>query len=160
MPAAMNLIAGGWQLNWNVTYQSGWAVDYPNAKQAVNGSANLSGGERTADRWFNTDLWNNPSTRARVAVQEPFTLRDFPTRFDDVRVPGYRNWDISASKSFPIKEQLKAQFRFEMVNAMNRPWFTGLIANGNNVANPNFGRLDFVQGNLPRFIKLGLHLTW
>ena len=160
MPAAFNMIAGGWQLNWNVTYQSGWAIDYPNAKQAVNGNAALSSGQRSYDKWFNTDLWTNPTTGSRVPVQEPFTLRDFPTRFDDVRVPGYKNWDISASKSFPIHERLRLQFRFEMVNAFNHPWFTGLISNGNNVSNPNFGRLDFVQGNLPRFIKLGLHLTW
>jgi hypothetical protein len=30
----------------------------------------------------------------------------------------------------------------------------------NNVTSANFGRLDPVQSNLPRFIKLALHLTW
>jgi hypothetical protein len=158
--APVNFVLGGWQVNWNVTYQSGWAVDYPNARQVADGSAKLNGGEQTRDRWFNTQLWVNPSTSRLVGAQEPFTLRNFPTRFGDVRVPGYENWDISASKNFPIHEQLRAQFRFEMVNAMNHPWFTGLIGGGTDVTNPNFGRLDFVQGNLPRFIKLGLHLNW
>jgi hypothetical protein len=151
---------GGWQLNFDITYQSGWAIDYPNAAQVTAGSAKLSSSERTFDRWFNTSLWNNPATGRPVPVQEPYTLRDFPTFFSDVRVPGYQNWDASISKIFPIYETIHAQFRFEMVNAFNHPWFTGLINGGNNVASPNFGRLNFVQGNLPRFLKLGLHLNW
>jgi len=158
--APLNFALGGWQLNWNITYQSGWAIDYPNAKQVTAGSAKLSGSEQTRDRWFNTSLWNDPATGRPVRAQQPFTLRDFPTRFGDVRVPGYENWDISASKNFPIHEQIRAQFRFEMVNAFNRPWFTDLIAGGTDVTNANFGRLNFVQGNLPRFIKLGLHMYW
>jgi hypothetical protein len=157
---AMEFVAGGWQLNGNITYQSGWAVQYPNAAQAVPGSAKLSGSRKGGDFVFNTALWNDPATGRLVIPQEPFTLRTFPSLFSDVRVPGYQNWDISASKYFPIYEQLRAQFRFEMVNAFNRPWFTGLIGGGNDVSNPNFGRLNFVQGNLPRFIKLALHLYW
>lgn len=157
---AAEFLAGGWQLNGNVTYQSGWAIPYPNAAQVAPGSAKLSGNEQTRERWFNTALWNNPATGRPVIPQEPFTLRTFPTLFGDVRVPGYQNWDISASKYFPIYEQVRAQFRFEMVNAFNKPWFTGLIGGGNDVSNANFGRLNFVQGNLPRFIKLGLHLYW
>jgi hypothetical protein len=157
---ALELAAGGWQVNGNITYQSGWAVPYPNAAQVTPGSARLSSSERTADQWFNTSLWTNPATGRPVSAQEPFTLRTFPTLFSDVRVPGYQNWDISASKYFPIYEQLRLQFRFEMVNAFNRPWLTGLIGGGNDVTNANFGRLNFVQGNLPRFLKLGLHLYW
>lgn len=158
--APANFIAGGWQLNWNVTYQSGWALDYANANQVKPGSAKLDAGSRNQERWFDTSLWINPATGRLVPRQEPFTLRDFPTRFGDVRAPGYQNWDISASKYFPIYERIQAQFRFEMVNALNRPWLTGLIGGGNDVTNPNFGRLNFVQGNLPRFIKLGLHVSW
>jgi carboxypeptidase family protein len=158
MHRVANFIAGGWTLNWNITYQSGWAVTYPNAAQAVAGSAKLSG-EQTLDRWFDTSKWISPSTGRLVPRAETtYALRNFPTRFSDVRVPGYRNWDISASKSFPIHEQIRAQFRFEMVNAFNHPWYTGLIGGGDDVTNANFGRLNFVQGNLPRFIKLNLHL--
>ena len=29
----LDQIIGGWELNWNVTYMSGWAVNYPNAAQ-------------------------------------------------------------------------------------------------------------------------------
>jgi hypothetical protein len=155
---AVNLLLGGWQINYDVTYQSGWAADYPNAKPAREGSANLGSGA-TFERYFDTSLWNDSSGR-RVAALSPFELRDFPTRFNDVRVPGYQNWDASLAKFFPIREQVRLQFRFEMINAFNRPWFSNLAGGALDVTNPNFGRLDAVQRNLPRFIKLALNLSW
>jgi hypothetical protein len=150
-----NFLIGGWELNANVTYMKGWNIQYPNAGQVGSGSAQLD--SPTMGRWFNTDLWNNAAGR-RVSAQEPFTLRDFPLRFGDVRVPGYQNWDASISKYFPIHERVKAQFRFEAVNALNRPWFTGIASV--DVTNASFGRLNPVQGNLPRFLKLGLNLQF
>ncbi|HEU0123886.1 MAG TPA: hypothetical protein VFQ91_25365, partial [Bryobacteraceae bacterium] len=109
-------------------------------------------------KYFNTDLWINPSTGRLVAAQEAYTLRTFPMRFSDVRLPGYQNWDASVSKMFPIHERLKAQFRFEAVNALNTPWFTQIASV--DVTNGNFGRLNPAQGNLPRFLKLGLNLQF
>ena len=88
------------------------------------------------------------------------TIRDFPTRFTDVRVPGYRNVDASLAKYFPITEKVRLQFRFEMVNAANRPWFSNLASGALDVTNPRFGQLDPTQRNLPRFIKLALNLSW
>jgi hypothetical protein len=153
---AVDMIIGGWSLNANVTYQSGWAVNYPNAAQVAPGSAKLD--NPTPGQWFNTSLWINPATGRLVTAQQPFTLRNFPLRFSDVRVPGYQNWDASLSKYFPIHERVRLQFRFEMVNAFNHPWFTGLASV--DVTNPQFGRLNPSQGNLPRFLKLGLQLSW
>ncbi|MGH9671548.1 MAG: TonB-dependent receptor domain-containing protein, partial [Bryobacteraceae bacterium] len=154
---AVDLLIGGWQLNWDVTYQSGWAVDYPNAAQNQPGSAKLPAGERTATRWFNTSLWKT-AAGTPVPTQEPMTLRTFPLRFGDVRRPDYQNWDASLSKNFPIKEQVRLQFRFEMVNMMNHPWFADIASV--DVTNAAFGQLNPTQRNLPRFIKLALHLHW
>ncbi len=156
----LNMALGGWQINANITYQSGWAVNYPNAGQARAGSAKLSSSEQSFSRWFNTSLWDDSGTGRRVLPQAPFTLRDFPLRFSDVRVPGYQNWDASLSKNFPIYEQLRAQFRFEMVNAFNRPWYARLHPQALDVSSPAFGQLDPVQRNLPRFLKLALHIYW
>jgi hypothetical protein len=160
LPAALDLVVGGWQLNWDITYQSGWAVDYPNANQVRTGSAKLPSDRRSFSQWFDTSLWNDPNTGRRVPAQEPFTLRTFPTRFGDVRVPGYRNWDASVSKYFPLHEEIKLQFRFEMINAFNHPWFSNMASGALNVTNAAFGQLDPVQRNLPRFIKLALNLSW
>lgn len=159
-PKAVDLVLGGWQLNWDITYMSGWAIDYPNAKQVRPGSAKLPRSERRLERWFNTSLWDDPATGKRVSPQEPYTLRDFPTRFSDVRLPDYQNWDVSVSKRFPIYERMNLQFRFEMINAFNHPWYASLASGGNNVTSPLFGQLDPTQRNLPRFIKLALTLNW
>ncbi len=156
VPGVVNQIIGGWQWNYNVTYQSGQVVDYPNAAQNTPGSAKLSSGQ-TRTNWFNTSLWKT-SSGTPVPTQEPFTLRTFPFLFSDVRRPGYQNWDTSLSKFFPIKEQLKLQFRFEMVNMMNHPWFADMAST--DVTNPLFGQLNPTQRNLPRFIKLAMHLYW
>ncbi|MFN0100655.1 MAG: carboxypeptidase regulatory-like domain-containing protein [Bryobacteraceae bacterium] len=152
---AADFLVGGWELNVNMTYMKGWNIAYPNAAQVNPGSAALD--NPTVAQYFNTSLWND-SAGTRVRAQEPFTLRTFPLRFSDVRVPGYQNWDASVSKFFPIHERLKAQFRFEAVNAMNHPWYTAIASV--DVTNPQFGRLNPVQGNLPRFLKLGLNLQF
>lgn len=155
---ATNFALGGWQLNFDTTYQSGWVADFPNAKPVRNGSANL-GGAATFGRYFDTSLWDDANGR-RVQAQEPFTLRDFPTRFADVRVPGYQNWDASIAKFFALTEKAKLQFRFEMINAFNRPWYANLAAGATDVTRPTFGQLDPTQRNLPRFLKLALNLSW
>lgn len=151
----LDAVVGGWQLNYNVTYQSGWVVDHPNAPAVRPGSAKLDNPTRT--QVFDTSLWRTPAGLP-VATQEPFTLRTFPFLFSDVRRPGYRNWDTSLSKMWPIKEQLRLQFRFEMVNMMNTPWFSDMLST--DVTNPGFGQLNPTQRNLPRFIKLGMHLNF
>ncbi len=150
-----NFLIGGWELNANITYMKGLNLNYPNAAQATPGSAALD--NPTIAQYFNTSLWND-STGKRVGTQEPFTLRNFPLRFSNVRLPGYKNWDASISKYFPIHERLRAQFKFEAVNALNRPWFTGIQSV--DVTNAQFGRLNPSQGNLPRFLKLGLNLQF
>ncbi len=155
VPKAVDLLIGGWGLDMNVTYMKGWAVAYPNAAQVTSGSAKLE--NPAIPQWFNTSLWND-STGKRVASQEANTLRTFPLRFSDVRLPGYQNWDVSLSKTFPIHERFKAQFKFEAVNAMNHPWFTGIASV--DVTNAQFGRINPSQNNLPRFLKLGLVLRW
>jgi hypothetical protein len=55
---------------------------------------------------------------------------------------------------------VRLQFRFEMVNAMNHPWFSNPSSGAFNVSNAQFGTLQATQDNLPRFIKLGLNLQW
>ncbi|MGJ5819826.1 TonB-dependent receptor domain-containing protein [Paludibaculum fermentans] len=161
MNKVADAVLGGWQLNWNLTLQSGWALDYPNVKQVQNGDARPTDAQKAQGYLFNVDLWNDPTTGKRVvAQQEPFTLRDFPTRFGSARVPGYKNIDASVAKNFRITESMRLQFRGEMVNATNSPWFSRLASNGTNVTNANFGKLDITQRNLPRFVKLVLNLSW
>jgi hypothetical protein len=107
----------------------------------------------TYTRVFDTSKWAG----AKVPNTTYF-YRTFPYLFSDVRLPGYENWNTSLSKYFPIKESMKLQFRFEMVNMMNHPIFS--VMQSVDVTNALFGQLSPQQRNLPRFIKLGMHLNW
>jgi hypothetical protein len=152
----VDAIVGGWDFNFNVLKMSGWAVKYPNAAQATAGSAKLD--DPTPAQWFNTGLWNNTSTGKRVSAQESYTLTTFPLRFSDVRLPGNNNWDLSIAKSFTLHERLRLQYKFEAVNAFNHPWLSNIASV--DVTSSSFGRLSPTQGNLPRFLKMGLTLLW
>ncbi len=95
-----------------------------------------------------------------LAAQAPFTLRDFPTRFPDVRSPVLSSWELSAYKNFTLKERLKLQLRADFQNAFDQPYFGRLIANGNNVQDSRFGQLDPAQGNQPRVVVLVMKLLF
>jgi hypothetical protein len=156
MPKYADYIVGGWEVNWNYSRYKGWVVQYPNAAQVQPGTAKLD--NPTMAQYFNTSLWIDPATGKYVPAQPNFTLRNFPTLFSNVRVPGYNNLDASVAKFFPITERARLQFRFEMVNATNHPWYSNIQSV--DVTNAGFGRLNPTQQNLPRFIKLGLNLQW
>jgi hypothetical protein len=155
-PKVVDYVIGGWELNWNITYMRGWAVNYPNANQVKTGSAKLD--NPSIAQWFDTSLWTDPATNKRVPAQEAYTLRTFPLRFSDVRLPGYQNWDASVSKNFALTERIRLNYRLEAVNAFNHPWFTSIASV--DVTNAQFGRLSPTQNNLPRFLKMGLNLQW
>jgi Carboxypeptidase regulatory-like domain len=78
-------------------------------------------------------------------------------------------FDMSLAKEFPIKERFRLRFQADAFNAFNHPNFD---APNNNVnffpnyegppANPPQGSLGMIQHTIgsPRFLQLGLHLTF
>jgi hypothetical protein len=160
MHPVLNGIAGGWQINGDLTLQSGFPVPFPNAAPVAARSAKLPSEERTLLRWFDTSLWRDPATGRTVPVQQPFTLRNFPTRFPDVRFPPLKDLSFSLFKHFQLREQVRLNFRAECYNITNTPWFSVLDGNGANVASAAFGAMNLAQRNAPRRIVLGLRLQW
>ena len=53
------------------------------------------------------------------------------------RDQGFRNWDMSVSKVFKIKERLSAQFRAELFNVLNRPNFVNPYGGPGGAGTPN-----------------------
>jgi len=144
---------GGWKLGWNWTFQSGFPIDFPNAAPLEARSAKLPADQRSLGRWFDTSLF------PRVAGPVPFTLRNFPTRFPDVRFMGFANYDFSLQKNFNIiKERVRTQLRADFINSTNSPYFTQLVGNPPNVTNANFGQINPQQNNSPRNIYLEFRL--
>ncbi|NWG14292.1 MAG: TonB-dependent receptor [Acidobacteria bacterium] len=148
-PGWANQIVGGWQVNGFTEVFSGYAVDHPNGPKTTEASAALPESERTIMRWFNNTIWK---------AQTPNTLRDFPTVFPDIRFPTRFDVNLSIFKNFPITEQAKLQYRCEMINAFNHPWFTGLATTS--ATSSSLGQLNLTQRNLPRTIHMQLKIIF
>ncbi len=160
-----NAFLGGWNLNVQFMARSGVPFDFPNAGPLEARSARLSSDERDArarangGKEFNPffDKYYDVSLFPRTA-QAPFTLRDFPTRFPDVRSPHLQSWEISAYKQFNIYERLRLQFRTDFQNAFDYAYFGQQLSN--NVADPRFGQLNPAQNNQTRQIVLVMKLMF
>jgi hypothetical protein len=75
--------------------------------------------ERTFERYFNT-----------AAIGAPVGVGDFGNAPRDVyRGPGIANWDFTLFKNFPIKEQIRFQFRWELYNLFNHTQFSAVDNN-------------------------------
>ncbi|HWB98230.1 MAG TPA: TonB-dependent receptor [Bryobacteraceae bacterium] len=155
----VNGIVGGWTFSGVFMSHSGFPLPFPNAAPLEARSARLSDSQRDAlaqkagrsqydpsyDVWFDTSLF--PRT-----AQAPFTLRNFPTRFPDVRSKPLNVTDLSLYKEFQIREKVKWQIRCDAHNAGNFPWFGQLDSNGADVTRPLFGHLRADIGNETRVV--------
>jgi Carboxypeptidase regulatory-like domain/TonB dependent receptor-like, beta-barrel len=150
MPAAADYIVGGWKLGWTVSFQSGYPIAFPNGPPNSPGSAALPASERTWTHWFDTSKFTD--------VQAPFTLRNFPLTFPDVRYMGFNNWDFSLMKDVPIYERVKFRIRANFINSFNHPYNTQMqsLAIGNN----QFGQLRRQQNNDPRSIRMEANIIF
>jgi len=123
------------------------------ARVMVNGSAILSKGDRTFDRFFNTSVFARPERgNAGNAPKDVF------------RGPGTNNWDMSFFKKFPLKNEARYfQFRWEFYNAFNHTQFSG-VDNGarfdtqGNQVNAQFGR--YTSTRSPRIMQGALNFTF
>jgi hypothetical protein len=149
MNRILNGVIGGWNTNWQYVYRSGLLFEFPNAAPLAARTAKLTHGQRDElaqkggrtqfdplqDVFFDTGLF--PRQR-----QAPFTLRDFPTRFADVRSKSLNVWEISLSKDFLLNAErnIKFQLRADAQNAFNYPWFSRIQSV--DVTNSRFGFLN------------------
>jgi hypothetical protein len=164
---AMELLVGGWSLNYIETIQTGTPVDLDGSAYATRDPRN--GIEKSFNQYFNGCVQRadgsvtgpNASHSALVPCSNPawtqintsaLGLRQTPFRASYVRSPIAPNADLSASKKFNITDRVAAQFRFETFNVTN----TAIRGNPN--MNPNSSQFGFVgisQSNQPRRVQLG-----
>jgi hypothetical protein len=63
-----------------------------------------------------------------------------PTLRNIFRDQGFKNWDLSVTKEFKFGERFGAQFRAEMFNVLNHPWFANPYGGpGGAAADPSGG---------------------
>ena len=126
----------------------------------------LSHGERTFDRWFNTAAFVMPAlpdkTDPNNPIVDPGNASVFP-----VRGPGQNVWNITLMKKFPLKSESRSlQFRAEFYNAFNHTQFSAIDtwANFDDTkagfpqVNNTFGQV--VGSRSPRVIQLSLRFEF
>jgi len=145
-----NLFIGGWQAGPMWLLNSGEPLGFGNALFLGNiNDIPLPAGERTIDRWFNTEAGFN-----KVAAQQlAFNYRTFPPLLAGLRAGTYNSWNISILKNTQIREGHQAEFRSEFLNAFNHP--SGWAPPNTSPTSSAFGRVTGMYA-LPRIIQIGL----
>ncbi len=158
----MNAVLGGWQLQGITTFQSGAPFtvrDFSDqcllpglagttCRPNLVGDPNLPSGQRSAQRWFNTQAFQlvqlgSPGTAGRNIL----------------RAEGTRNFDLALSKFFSLaalREGARLEFRSEFFNAFNRTQF-GFPLNDASAA--NLGQISNTA-NDARQIQFALKFYW
>lgn len=162
---AVNLLAGGWQVNTISSWQTGVnrSVSAPNLTgiSYVTQRANATGvnpyssfngitpgtdfgGANTSRYWF------NPAAFAAVPP-----LKFGTSGRDIIEAPAWWDSDISLFKNFYIKEQIYLQFRAESFNALNNVKF---FPPDMSVVSPTYATLQ--SADRPRVMQLALRLNF
>ena len=89
----------------------------------------------------------------RNGVYQDFAtyIRNYPTRWGNVRGPGVNNFDLGLYKNIRPTERTRLQLRLEVYNALNHPRFD---APNTNPGDPQFGRITPAQQNNARVLQL------
>ena len=151
---ATEAILGGWQVSFLFKTQSGAPLGFGNflfAEGASIEDALLPGSQRSEDQWFNVAAFNRVNAQQLVS-----NVRTQPSRFEDVRGPGYALLDLGFLKNVNLGSRLRMQLRAEVYNALNR----ANLANPNTgVTNTAFGTIT-AQNGLPRQLQLAARLSF
>jgi hypothetical protein len=147
-------LLGGWQVSYLFRAQSGAPLGFGNflfADGATIDDVVLPGGERSEDRWFNVNAFNRVTAQQLVS-----NVRTQPSRFAEVRGPGYALLDLGFLKNVNLGSRLRFQFRAEVYNALNR---ANLTNPNTAVTNSAFGTIT-AQNGLPRQLQLAGRLSF
>ena len=151
----LDAVAGGWQVNPILTFQTGLPFDLidqsgPQPVTRPDQIGSLHQLDHIA-KWFDTSAFaSGPSTagifdRAGTAPRNPF------------HGPGRQYLDFSLFKNFRIGERLNTQFRAQFYNITNTPQFDQ--PNGN-VGSGDFGRVTNTLLSTERQIEFALRFTF
>jgi hypothetical protein len=146
MPAALDVLLGGWQVTAAGRYYSGRQVIFPTS-YVVNGDPTLD--NPTRDRWFDTSVF---------AVQDAFTPRSNPWTFDGLNGPSVFLADMTLTKGISFTSRYKLEARLEAYNLLNA---TVWDMPDTNISSANFGKVTRkrVDGT-GREIQVGLRFVF
>jgi Carboxypeptidase regulatory-like domain len=114
----------GWQFNSNFTYRTGFPFTIHATSDTSGTGENTTRGVQIGNpfqgvshafstgnpvQWINPNAYTNPGNGSFGSVAR-----------NSVHAPGFGDIDLSVLKNIPITERLKAQFRVEIFNLLNR----------------------------------------
>lgn len=143
----VNAIAGGWNIDWILTYYSGQPVAKPDAVFTC-GTYKVQ--NQTLNQWFN----NDPSCYSQ---RPPFTFRQVEERFSNIRNYSAPQLNLALVKKLAIAERYSLEVRGESFNITNTPIYA---PPNTSFTDPQFGRLPLQQYNFPRQVQLSLKLRF
>ncbi len=176
----VDALLGGWELAGNYNIQSGIPVVFGTDSFFTGNSVSLSKGQ-SLSQWFdatqfapfpskNTDIANYPAwtgiqnlpgynykpapgDSAKNGVYQDFAnyVRNYPTRWSNVRTSGVNEANIGLYKSFRFTERTRLQLRFDAFNVFNHPRFG---APNTDPTSSSFGRVPLAQQNQARSVEL------
>ncbi len=150
----VDTLLGGWQVSYLFRSQSGAPLGFGNfifQEGATINDVTLPGSERSERRWFNGDAFDRSTARQLVS-----NVRTQPTRFSEVRGPGYAVLDLAVMKNVSIGPRMRLQLRGEIYNTLNRANLGGPNTAPTNSA---FGTIT-AQNGLPRQLQLAARLSF
>jgi outer membrane receptor protein involved in Fe transport len=149
IPAALNAIVGGWQINGIFRAASGQVFDLRRNGIRVD----LVGDPYTGE--------NFPFYLNRSAFQNAPAGRYGTLERNGLRGPATKQLNLGLTKNFGIWDKFKAQFRAEFFNIFNTPQFTPPQQDLNNTSNfDGWGILRNTYGFTNRQIQFGLRLEF
>jgi hypothetical protein len=150
--AVTNTLLGGWQLSYIFKAQSGAPLGFGNFLFAEGMGVNdIMADEPSVNQWFNVDAFNRVTDQQLVS-----NVRTQPSRFEEVRGPGYAVLDLALLKNLSLGGTRQLQFRVEAYNATNRV----------NLGGPNTGTTSTAlgtitsQNGLPRQLQLAAKVSF
>jgi hypothetical protein len=147
-----NTLLGGWQIGYIFKAQSGAPLGFGNFLFAEGmGVDDVMADKPTVNQWFNVNAFN------RVPAQQLVSnVRTQPSRFSEVRGPGYAVLDLSLLKNVGFGGSRQLQLRLESYNALNR---VNLRDPNTAVTSTALGTIT-AQNGLPRQLQVAVKVSF
>jgi hypothetical protein len=145
-------IVGNWSINWMFTMDSGQPVTIPCTISTASGvgcdamlvqGGNPNAGQHNVNQFWNPQAFYNPAVATSTAQSDLSPLGGAPTQ---VYGPSLRRLDLALRRSFQLTENVRAEFRAEVYNATNHPFFS-IPSNLNFLNTTNFGQISSTRDN-------------
>jgi hypothetical protein len=148
-------LLGGWQIEGVFRYQQGDAYGFSNP--LFNGTCSswrdivLPADQRNVYHEFNTSCFNTASNQ-----QLSNNIVTVPSRFSWLRNPALKVADLSGIKRFKIGERVKAEMRWEFLNAFNNVWMSSIDTSP---TSGSFGQATY-ESSAPRRVQWSGRITF